>query len=254
MSDSCREVWWSSHGIELFAVEQGAGTPLVLLHGGMATHQACRLFGAPLAARYRVITPDLRGSGRSRFGGALRWDDLADDLAAPLRHLEVPRAVVGGMSFGAGVAVRFALRHPALVSSLLILHPAYGGAELGLTATQRAAMDAMDAAGSRAPAEGIGVLRPLFEALPPEIRERARALVASYDPASVAASTRFMASGEQPFTRAELATIAVPTLLVPGVDPTHPPEVAAVFREVVPACRVIEGELGTAIARFLAGE
>ncbi len=247
------EIWWSSRGTRLFAFEQGAGRPVVLLHGGLAAHPACRVFGDPLAARYRVITPDLRGSGRSHFSGPLDWDLLADDLAELCAHARLRDAVIGGISFGAGVAVRVALRHPELVSALLVLHPAYGGTALGLDAAQQAAMRAMDAAGSRAVAEGIGVLLPLFDPLPPAIRERARALVATYDPASVATSTRFMAAMTQPFDRGEdLAAIRAPCLLVPGVDPFHPPEVAAVYREHVRHCHVIEGDLTDAIAGFLA--
>jgi len=248
------EIWWSSHGLRLFAFEAGPQTsrPVVLLHGGLAAHQACRVFGDPLASRYRLITPDLRGSGRSHFAGELTWDLLADDIAELVRQRELRRAVIGGISFGAGVAVRVALRHPELVEALLVLHPAYGGDELGLSPVQQAAMAAMDAAGSRAPREGINVLLPLFDALPTAIRERAKALVATYDPASVAASTRFMASGSQPFARgAELEAITAPCLLVPGIDPTHPPEVAAVYRDHLRNCRVIDDDPGAAIARFL---
>jgi pimeloyl-ACP methyl ester carboxylesterase len=250
------EIWVPSDGIRLFAVERGAGPPVVLLHGGLANHLACWLFAEPLTARYRVITPDLRAAGRSVFAGALSWDALADDVAALVRHLGVEQVVVGGTSFGAAVAVRFALRHPELVAALLVLNPAYGGGELGLSPAQDAAMAAMDAAGRRAPAEGIEVLLPLFDALPPEIRERARRVVATFDPASVAATTAFMASGVQPFARAsELAAIAAPTLVVPGMDPTHPPEVAHVFRMHVPRCEVRDVASPTmyaaAIADFL---
>jgi hypothetical protein len=111
--------------------------------------------------------------------------------------------------------------------------PAFGGAELGLAPAQAAAMRAMDDAGRRAPAEGVEVLFPLLDALPAELRDRARALFATYDPASVACSTRFLASGAQPFARADdLAAIAAPALIVPGTDATHPPEVAAVFRRI----------------------
>lgn len=242
----------AADGTRLFAVERGSGRPLVLLHGGLATHAACWLFAAPLASRFRIITPDLRGSGRSRFADPLSWDVLADDVAALLRHLELPTAAIGGISFGAGCAVRVALRHPAIVSSLLVLHPAYGGAELGLSPAQQAAMAAMDAAGSRAPVEGTGVLLPLFDALPDDIRARARALVATYDPPSVATSTRFMASGAQPFAHpSELAAIAAPTLVVPGIDPYHPSEVADVYRAHVRSCRVLDGDLATAIAAHL---
>jgi 3-oxoadipate enol-lactonase len=243
------DIWWQSDGTKLFAVESGAGRPIILIHGGLATHAACAPIGDPLAARYRVITPDLRANGRSIYAGELSWDRFADDVAALMRHLDLSRAVIGGLSFGAGVAVRVALRHPALVSALLVLQPAYGGADLGLTPAQAAAMAAMDAAGSRAVAEGVEVMLPLFDALPPAIRERAHAIVAQYDAASVAAITRFMASGAQPFERGdELAAIQIPALVVPGTDPTHPVEVADVYRRHLPRCTV-----GMPVGEFVDG-
>jgi pimeloyl-ACP methyl ester carboxylesterase len=241
MSDETdlRASWFERDGARLFVVESGRGRPVVLLHGGLATHLACQSFAAPLAQRCRLITPDLRGSGRSVDARPLGWDQLADDVAGLLRHLGLARAVIGGISFGAGCAVRVALRHPALVEALVLLTPAYGGAALGLTAAQAAAMAAMDAAGRRTLTEGAGALRPLFAALPAEIRQRACALSATYDPGSVAASTRFMASAAQPFTTgAELASITAPVLLVPGEDPTHPLEVAEVYRRHLPRCTV----------------
>jgi pimeloyl-ACP methyl ester carboxylesterase len=95
----------------------------------------------------------------------------------------------------------------------------------------------------------------LFDALPAEVRDRVRAVARTYDPASVAATTAFMASGVQPFERGEqLAVIDVPTLLIPGTDPYHPAEVADVFRRHVKECVVIDAELpgyADAIARFV---
>ncbi len=229
------DIWFESRGVRLFAFEKGSGHPIVLLHGGLANHLACWLFAEPLASRFRVITPDLRGAGSSVYGGALGWDVLADDIAALVQHLGLPHVAIGGTSFGAAVAVRFALCHPTLVSALLVVNPAYGGDELGLAPAQIAAMQAMDAVGQRAPAEGIEVMFPLFDALPPAIRERARRVVATFDPASIAATTAFMASLEQPFARgAELAAITVPALVIPGIDPTHPREVAHVYRDHLP--------------------
>lgn len=233
------DIWFESRGVRLFAFEKGdghsIGQPIVLLHGGLANHLACWLFAEPLASRFRVITPDLRGAGRSGYGGALAWDVLADDVAALVQHRGLSRVAIGGTSFGAAVAVRFALRHPALVSALLVLNPAYGGDELGLAPAQVAAMQAMDALGRRSPTEGIEVMFPLFDALPPEIRDRARRVVAAFDPEGVAATTAFMASLAQPFARAaELAAITAPALVVPGIDPTHPREVALVYRDHLP--------------------
>jgi len=233
------EIWFESRGTKLFAVDSGQGRPIVLLHGGLANHQSCRVFAAPLAPRFRIITPDLRGSGRSVHAGPLDWDLLAGDVVALVDHLGLDSVVLGGISFGAGVAVRTALRHPRVVSALVVLHPAFGGTELGLTQAQSAAMQAMDAAGSRVVAEGIEVFYPLFDTLPAELRERARATVAAHDPASIATTTRFMCTGGHPFAAGvELAAISVPTLVVPGVDATHPAEVADVYRRHISRCTV----------------
>ena len=238
-----REFWFENAETKLFAVESGEGRPIILIHGGLATHLACRAFGAPLDARYRLVTPDLRGSGRSVFHGPLSWDLLADDVAALVRSLGVERAVIGGVSMGAAVATRTALRHPEVIEKLLVLSPAYGGAELGLTTAQQAAMHAMDAVGSRAPAEGVEVLLPLFDALPEAIRDRAKRLIPTYDARSVATTTAFMASLVQPFERGEdLRQIVAPTLVVPGVDATHPREAAEGFRVYVKNSTVVCGE------------
>jgi 4,5:9,10-diseco-3-hydroxy-5,9,17-trioxoandrosta-1(10),2-diene-4-oate hydrolase len=255
MDISLREHWFEHYGVRLFAALAGDGPPLVLLHGGLANHLVCWQFAGALTSRYCAITPDLRGAGRSHFGAPLTWDLLAGDIPALMHSLGIERAVVGGISFGAGVATRVALRHPEVVSALLVLHPAYGGAELGLTPMQQQAMDAMNGAGSRVVAEGIGALMPLFDALPTEVRERAKRVVASYDPASVATTTAFMASGVQPFARGEeLAAIDVPALVVAGVDPYHPREVADVYRANLRRVEVREGaaaELGHLIATTL---
>jgi pimeloyl-ACP methyl ester carboxylesterase len=249
------EIYFESAGTKLFAVESGDGPPVVLLHGGLANHLGCRVWAGSLATRSRLITPDLRGSGRSIYHDAPSWDLLADDVAALLRHLGIARAVIGGISGGAAAATRVALRHPAITEALVVLHPAFGGAELGLTPSQVAAMQAMDAAGQRCVGEGIEVLFPLLDALPEAVRERGRKVFATYDPRSVAATTRFYASGAQPFASGgELAAITAPVLLVPGIDDTHPREVAEVYLQNLRDCTFREVDpmtLGSAIADWL---
>lgn len=248
-----KEHWVERAGARLFVAELGLGTPVVLIHGGLASHQAVLRFAAPLADRMRIIAPDLRASGRSIWRAPIEWDLLADDIAAIADALEIERAIVGGTSFGAGCAVRVALRHPRLVAGLLVLNPAYGGAELGFTSAQAAAMNAMAAAGREALVNGMGAFDPLLEGLPAEMREAARAVVRGYDAESVAATTAFMASGLQPFGRAEeLAAIGCPALVVPGVDPTHPREVAEVFAKGIAGAEVVEtADYAGAIAGFV---
>jgi hypothetical protein len=127
--------------------------------------------------------------------------------------------------------------------------------ERGLAPASRAAMTRMDEIGRRTLDEGIAALLPLFDALPPAIRDVARAMASRFDPASVAATTRFLASGAEPFDRlAELAAIAVPALVVPGVDLEHPAEVAVLYARTMPHARIAtEPDLAGAIAGFLLG-
>lgn len=232
-----REFWFESEGVRLFAVEGGEGRLIVMLHGGMASHVASLPLVAPLIPRYRVITPDLRGNGKSWSGGRLTFDQLADDVAALLDHVGADRAVVGGVSGGSGVALRFALRHPGRTAGLVLVKPVYAGAERGYNDQQKATFAGMDAIASRALAEGVQVLRPMYAGLPPDIREKALAMVEGFDAASVVATSHFIASGAQPFTSAaDLRSLSMPTLLVAGNDPLHPAEVSELYAENIPSC------------------
>lgn len=234
-----REFWFESAGVRLFAVEDGAGPVIVMLHGGMASHVAAMPMIGPLASRYRIVAPDLRSSGRSWSGAPLTFDQLADDVEVLLDHIGVDRAVVGGASGGSGVALRFGLRHPSRAAGLVLVKPVYAGEERGYTDAQAQTFAMMDAVASRALAEGVQVLRPLYANLPPEIREKALAMVEGFDAASVVATSQFIASGAQPFTSAaDLKSLSVPTLLIRGDDPLHPAEVSDLYAANIPSCTV----------------
>ncbi|HEY3195859.1 MAG TPA: alpha/beta fold hydrolase, partial [Candidatus Dormibacteraeota bacterium] len=77
----------------------GAGLPLVLSHGFLMDADMFEPQVRALGGRYRVITWDQRGHGRtvSTIEPATFWDS-ANDLAGLLDHLGVERAVIGGMS------------------------------------------------------------------------------------------------------------------------------------------------------------
>jgi 3-oxoadipate enol-lactonase len=238
----------------LFVVEQGAGSPIVFLHGGLADHRASTLRLAPLARSHRLITPDVRGAGRSTFSDELSWDLLADDVAALLQHLRLERAVIGGISAGSAIALRFALRHPERVAALVLASPVYGGLERGLDEAPRRAMERMVAYGGRTLSEGIEALLPLFDALPPAVRDIALTMARGFDPASVATTIRFLASGAQPFEQlAELALIQAPVLIVPGSDPEHPAEIAELYAQWLPNVRLVapDVDLARALTTFL---
>lgn len=249
-----RDIWLTDGDGRLFAVEDGSGPALMLLHGGLASHQTVLPMLAPLADRYRVIAPDLRGSGRSWFSEDLTFDRLAEDIARLLDHLAIGRVVIGGVSSGSGPAIRFALRYPERTRALMVIRPVYAGADIGYTSGQAAAFAAMDAVAGQAIDGGIEVLRPFFARLPPDVRDRAWRIVEEFDPGSVAATSRFIASGAQPFRSCdELRSIAVPTLLVRGDDEQHPAEVSDAYASCIRVCTALPAtteDLASAIRGF----
>ena len=244
-----------SDGVRLFASEDGSGPVVLMLHGGLANHLAALPFVAPLAERYRIVTPDLRGSGRSWYGGLLTFDRLADDVQLLLDHIGVDRAVVGGVSSGSGVALRFALRHPSRTLGLVAVKPVYAGEARGFTEPQKSIFGMMDAVASRALEEGVQVLRPLYESLPAGMRERALAMMEGFDPASVVATSHFIASGSQPFVAtSELMSLESPTLLIRGDDPMHPAEVSDLYAACIRDCTTVAAtttDIAEAIGAFV---
>lgn len=98
----------------------GEGDALVLTHGLGGSHASWFQQVPVFARRFRVITWDQRGFGRStnttdKAGPA----SAAQDLAALLDHLDVDRAHVVGQSMGGWTVMAFALAHPDRVRSLV---------------------------------------------------------------------------------------------------------------------------------------
>jgi len=110
-------------GIRIYYETHGSGTPLVLAYGIGGNADLWDVNRDALAARHRLVLWEPRGHARSdspkdparySFG---RW---TLDLRDVLDHLGIRKAHVGGLSLGAGIATRFALRFPRRVRSLLV--------------------------------------------------------------------------------------------------------------------------------------
>lgn len=118
-------LWYDEHGDPA-----SEGTPLVLLHGGLGSGDTW-VFGPPgdsaaaiagLTTGRRVITADLQGHGRTAdIARPIRFETMADDIAALIRHLGIAQADVMGYSLGGGTALRLAIQHPGLVRRLVIV-------------------------------------------------------------------------------------------------------------------------------------
>jgi len=105
----------------------GEGSPLVLLHGFMASYYSFRRIVPGLAQHFRVISIDLNGFGlteRPASRDAYRIANQADLVARVLGEIGATPATILGHSYGAAVASVLALRHPEAVSGLVLVSPA----------------------------------------------------------------------------------------------------------------------------------
>ncbi|GAB2451877.1 alpha/beta fold hydrolase [Streptomyces incanus] len=103
----------NSTPIELYYEDQGAGQPVVLIHGyPLNGHSWERQARSLLAAGYRVITYDRRGFGQSsKIGSGYDYDTFAADLNTVLETLDLREVVLVGFSMGTGELARYVSRY-----------------------------------------------------------------------------------------------------------------------------------------------
>jgi pimeloyl-ACP methyl ester carboxylesterase len=104
-------------------IDEGAGEPVLLLHGAAQTNASLAPQIAGLAQTHRVIAPDLRSMGKSEHVSTLAPSAWIDDAVALLAHLGLERTHIYGVSLGARIALRLAIDHPQLVRSLMLERP-----------------------------------------------------------------------------------------------------------------------------------
>jgi pimeloyl-ACP methyl ester carboxylesterase len=107
------------NGISLYYATIGRGTPVVLLHGGLANSDYWGNQVRALMPHHMVILVDSRGHGRStRDARPYGYDLMADDVVALLDTLHIARADVVGWSDGAILGLDLAIRHPDRVAKI----------------------------------------------------------------------------------------------------------------------------------------
>jgi pimeloyl-ACP methyl ester carboxylesterase len=110
------------NGLKLYYDIHGTGRPLVLLHGGFGSAESWAPLLAALTKTRQVIILEQQGHGHTADrDGPLAYEQMAEDTAAALEHLNVRSADIFGYSDGGVVALGLAVRRPAFVRRLAVL-------------------------------------------------------------------------------------------------------------------------------------
>jgi len=212
-------------GVKIYWKESGAGDPLLLIMGLGYTRDMWYRTEPILAQRYRTISFDNRGVGRSDVPpGPYPISTMAADAAAVMDSAGVNRAHVFGISMGGMIAQEFALQYPERVRSLILGCTSHGGPEAVLADAE--VVTTLMARGTMSAEDGIRAMVPfIYDASTRrerieedlEIRRRTFPTAAGYF-AQVQGIFAFEA-------RSRLPRLKVPTLVVHGEsDRLVPPE------------------------------
>jgi pimeloyl-ACP methyl ester carboxylesterase len=213
--------------------DRGEGETVVLVHGHPFDRSLWDPQQEPLARRFRVVTPDLRGYGESpATPGTVTMGELAADVVALLDELRIESAAVVGLSMGGLVAMELALAEPRRWWAL------------GLVATTAAPVTEAERRERLLTAELLETsgLEPVVETMrerlfgpscPPDVIDRVVRMMRSSNPQGAAAALRGRA--ERPDYRPGLAGLDIPAFVCTGTYDTWSTE--AVTRELVASLR-----------------
>lgn len=212
--------------IQLAYADTGMGQPVVLLHGYPFNRTLWNEQVSVLSNSYRLIAPDLRGLGETdaspRDSGAspaaATMSRMAQDVAALLDHLEISRAVIGGLSMGGYVALAFYKQFPSRVRALIL-------ADTRPQADTEEGKQARHQQAEKALAEGMAgiadsmlpkLLTPDTVSKRPELVKRVRDMMLKTKPEGAAGALLGMAEREDQTSL--LSQISVPALILVGQE------------------------------------
>lgn len=114
------------NGMQMYYEVSGAGEPLVVLHGAYMNIPSMGAIIPKLAETHMVYALEFQGHGRTTdIDRPITYPGLADDVAAFMDAVDLPKADVFGYSMGAAAGLQLAIRHPEKVDQLIAASVAY---------------------------------------------------------------------------------------------------------------------------------
>jgi len=219
-------------GCRLNVLEEGAGLPVVFVHGVVTTSQLAAANLAAFAPKFRGIAVDLRGYGESeKPGWGYNIDQFAADLNRLAEQMGFDRAVWLGVSMGGMILQRFCLEYPARVAAAILVS----------TTDQAMVLDhdiPSIGAGRDYRAVSGGIIDASFPSgadpsWPKKLRERIPTWNAEVLREALGSMARFNVRGK-------LSGITAPTLVLAGSeDDVATPEIARQIQAQIPGAKCV---------------
>lgn len=224
-----------------FYEDLGDGDPVVFVSGLGGDHRAFAVPMRRIATRRRAIALDNRDSGQSdRATTPYTTADLADDLAALLNALGIPRAHLVGQSLGGLIVQQLAIRHPRLLKSMTLIST-HAGSNPWKKAVVASWVTLMRLTN---PAEFTRATLPwlvapgFYEHNAAQVDGMVRFAERNEWPQDAAAFERQALAASYHEARERLGEIRVPTLVLTGeFDLVNPPEVSRDLADRIPGAR-----------------
>lgn len=206
-----------ANSLEVAYADEGAGTPVLLLHGYCGSRHYWDDVLPLLSAKFRIIAPDCRGHGETQAtNGAYPMEQLAEDAVGLLDALGIAQAYVLGHSMGGYTALAVAEKHPGRLLGVGLIHSTtFPDDENGKAGR--------DAVARRVALEGVkGHIDDLIPKLfAPAHRttmkaKLERAIVIGYGTSPFGAIGAAQGMKERPDRRSVLETLDAPVLLMAG--------------------------------------
>ena len=220
---------------------EGAGPPVVLVHGMGLNRHMWNWQTAPLARRLRVIRYDLLGHGDSdKPRRRYEMQDLVDQLLRLIDGLGLDRCALAGFSLGGMIVRAFAVAHPMRVSALAILNSPHDRSEAERAAMrQRLKLAREDGPGSTIDAALVRWFTENFAKRRPDVLDQVRQWMEANDPAVYPEIYRVLAESDAEMVES-IAAIRCPTLVLAcGEDHGNSPDMAQRMAARIPNAHVV---------------
>lgn len=231
-------------GVRLAYVENGAGRPFIFQHGlGADSMQTFDLLGDFPGTR--ILAMDARAHGSSEVGPEqdIGFDTFGHDLRGLFQIAGISKAVVGGLSMGAGISLNFALKHPDMIPALILVRPAWIDEPMDARELYFAVAKAIRQYGAARGRDAF-LASEVYRQVSAQFPDTAKSLLSQFDNARAedgVARLERMPADTPDHDRRRWSTLKIPVLVLAHEDdPVHPLACGHAIADAIPSAKFVE--------------